>query len=977
MRTANFLLLVLALSQYTQANDAFDRLKARYQAFEKGEVDLPELTTPAPIPHIISPTDNLIPTGEELILSVRIGKYALGEVFGIKTEQGVSLSLTDLSSVLDFPIDVDMENEQAEGWVRTPDSHFSLTRQGIDWQTEIGVKSFPTRSSDILVDDDLYIDSHALSQWFDIQLDTNYRELTVDLTSEVPLPVEERILRQQRSEGIRLVNNDARYPLKKHGYSPLSAPLLDIQIAATYSDNLPNTHSVSLLGSNDFAYFNTQYYLATNSDNDIASARLKAGRYSKDADMLGPLNATSVEFGDVRTTQISPLGTSETYLGARLSNEDLGYYRGTSIDLRGLIQPGWDIEIYRNKLLIASQLEVENGEYDFQNLPLVFGANEIELVFYGPQGQISRDVRNYYVSSTGKEAGAFTYDLSIVDEGKRLLNQYNNSSLNEERGLTTNLYTEYGLSDWWTIGAGGKLHQDSEFSNYDVQSFASQLSLFGEALLSVDLLEQGNDDYDRRYKLDTQLDGHSISVSQRETHNSELEENQTVRIQELRLAGRIPNTQVAYQQSFENVNTSTTDFLRVSNQLGTSIGNNYLSNSLDWENNDQNEMTGEWQLQRYLNGYFVRLGNNYDVYPNIDVNSFYAEISGDLSPSTSGRLSFTHDFVTDVDETALTTSWRPNEFSITSRLSYNEHSGWIANFLGQVGIGQSENSTLLSRLPVSTQGAVSARVYHDKNYNQVFDQEDVPLSNVKVISRQSYRHANTNDSGLALLASLPAYRQTDIEIDVTTLPDPYMIRGDEGVSLSPRPGAIQQVDIPVVTSLEIEGYVYELNETGEQKSIAYAPVEIKDESGQVVATTLSEYDGYYLLTDLVPHHYTINIEPEYIQNKHYLSPAPITMDNAQSGVVSNQNLTLRKAFNVKGFSAQLAQFRQLEALRSYWKILSKAHPKLMQYHYFYTRSKQGYQLYIGFSEQPNDAQTICTLLRESSISCQVSNITRL
>ncbi len=77
----------------------------------------------------------------------------------------------------------------------------------------------------------------------------------------------------------------------------------------------------------------------------------------------------------------------------------------------------------------------------------------------------------------------------------------------------------------------------------------------------------------------------------------------------------------------------------------------------------------------------------------------------------------------------------------------------------------------------------------------------------------------------------------------------------------PRPGLVEVLEFPVVATSEIDGTVYLVDKAG-RREIGDARVELVDEKGLVVATTKSSPDGYYLLHQVIPGHYSIRIAPD-------------------------------------------------------------------------------------------------------------------
>ena len=973
------LFICLFLSTLSIASPAVERLKQRYQAIDSGTETLPEITDPSPLNSVLVEDANLvrIPTGEELILSIMFRNQSLGDVFGIKTDQGAQISLSDFTRALDFPVDVELDEPSAKGWARSPDSAFSLTYDALSnvWNVDSDYLSAEVPAGAVLLEDDLYVDVDQLQSWFDITLDVNYQNLSINVVPLTPIPLEGKLDRQSRFDHLHIFSNEPRFPLQEYGYSPLTSPVLDIQFLAANSQATPSSHSLSVLGSNDLAYFNTQYYFATNTDDELVDTRFTAARYSPDGTLLGPMSATEFQLGDVRASNISPLSQAPVSRGIRVSNNTLGYQGGNSVDLTGDIQAGWDVEVYRNQLLVASDINVRGGNYYFQNVPLIFGTNEIEVVFYGPQGQIERDFRSYYVSSTSTSAGEFHYDISAVDEGNRLFNEYSQAS-DQQRDTTLNVRSSYAFTDWLNIYAGAKRYENSDYAEYDETSYGSEIALFGKALLTIDLLEQQNEQFRHQYQMDSQWRGQSISLINRDyrTYNEDNNSWRDYKSQEARLTGLIRSLSLSYQQTLEYVQDNQTTYYRVTNQLGTHVGRSYLSNRIIWLSNNDQLTTGEWQLQRYINGFFWRVGNRYTAHPEMELDSVYTELSGDLTENMSSRLSYTRDLDNANNITAVSLSWRPNEFSLTSRLGYNDNGGWTASLLGQISIGRAADTTFASNQTLVNQGSVAVFVYHDQNNNGIFDGSDTPLSDVEVRSEPSFKQAKTNASGVAILPSLTAFRQTDIDVEDATLPDPYMIRRNAGISVKPSPGVVQQIEIPIVVSLEIEGSILEIDRNNNSKPLAYVPIEVINTEGEIVKEILSEYDGYYLASSLPPGDYTLRIQQSYLAQNEWLTPQALQVNHNDQDVISGQDILLRKAFNQSGYSAELGQFASIDTLNSYWAILTMKHPELRQYEHFYAFSNGQYTLYSAFSDNARPAQEVCSAIGQTQ--CSIKRIRR-
>lgn len=981
---------VLLSASYTHADNILEHLKARYKAIEQGDAVLPD-QLPSPIENLenlnksssgikTDSPDVLIPSGEELIITLYFDKYFLGDIFGVKTDSGAAFSLADIATVLDFPITTQLEAPQAFGWVRSPENSFELNVTDDSQKVTLAGTSYPVGNDDIIDINELYIDQSALEKWFDIIIKVNYQKLQANISSTIPLPLQQRIARKNRASSIQKSSNIAQNPLAKSDYSPLSLPLVDIQASTTFSENNDQDANLSILGGNDLAYLNTQYYLSANSAIGLTGARLQASKTSLEGNLFGPLNATILEIGDIRPTRVNSALNSSNAVGLRISNKNVGNLNSSTIDLFGDIQPGWDIEIYRNNLLIASDSDIDNGRYNFDNLPLIFGANTVEIVFYGPQGQLEREVKNYYVDSTGQGAGSFIYDISLYEDGEELFDSLiNSSSKRESYGTALAARGTYGLTDWFSVNFGQQTHLESEFKEFNRQSVGITSSILGQALLTSDYILAPDNSFLEEHRITTELLNQSIDYSiSKQKYQDEASQNwQTNQSDELRVSGRITPINLSYQQDIERREISGKGHYQYRNQISTSIKDIYLNHELEW-GTLEDKKEGRWQLQKYIDGYFLRIGSSYTINPNFHTNGVSTEISGSPFENIQAQASYARNLDNGVNDVALAASWRPSDFSIRSRLAYNDLTGWSANLSGQISLGQIEQGYFISNRSLVSQGSISVFVYQDTNNNGIFDHQDQALPDVEIVSKQSYRRSKTDINGVAVLESMPNYRQTDIEVDEGSVLEPYLIPRGEGISVIPRSSFVQHIEIPMVSSLEIEGKVAELVSENETRPVAFVPVQLLNESQEVIDEVNTEFDGYYIFSRVLPNPHSIRINPKYLEQRSYLPQiaTKINQDQAIDSLILGKNLYIRKGNEIKGYSSQIRSFSSLGGLRSYWTILRKKYPRVLQYNYFYKQEEQNYTLYIGFSKSPAIAQRVCGNLKSIGMNCSVQEITR-
>ncbi len=168
----------------------------------------------------------------------------------------------------------------------------------------------------------------------------------------------------------------------------------------------------------------------------------------------------------------------------------------------------------------------------------------------------------------------------------------------------------------------------------------------------------------------------------------------------------------------------------------------------------------------------------------------------------------------------------------------------------------------LDAQPQAGTGAVSARAFVDRNLNGIRDADEEYVVNAGFMLGGGGRHPSRTDaSGTAFIARLPTGQYADIALDPATLDDPQWRPATPGVRVLPRPGLVQLIEFPVISTTEIDGTVYLVNKKG-RRGIGDARIELVDDQGLVIAATVSSMDGYYLLPQVIPGTYRLRIAPE-------------------------------------------------------------------------------------------------------------------
>lgn len=114
----------------------------------------------------------------------------------------------------------------------------------------------------------------------------------------------------------------------------------------------------------------------------------------------------------VRVGEVLGTGRQPRFLqGAAITN--VPYVRPATFavgTLAGALPPGWEVEFYRHGVLVGTTTTGAGGRFGF-DVPLIYGSNPVQIVAYGPTGEIYRSQRTFEVAFERLPEGQFEYGV--------------------------------------------------------------------------------------------------------------------------------------------------------------------------------------------------------------------------------------------------------------------------------------------------------------------------------------------------------------------------------------------------------------------------------------------------------------------------------------------------------------------------------------------------------------------------------------
>ena len=825
---------------------------------------------------------------EQFLLDVNLRRLRLGDgVRAYSTPSGPCLVFGDFLTALDVPMKIDLEASRASGWAFDQENRIDIDKAAGIVTVKGKRESFATTVVRD-VPEGWCVDSEYLGRWFSLSLEARTGISLLLIESETKLPVELAAERRLRAAQLKRKASieAADLPRVRLPYRLWRAPALEFMVnaGATYSadSGVKVDRSVAIAGAGEIAAMSYSFRVNGNAERAIDTVRAKIYRSDPDGNLLGPLKATHFAIGDVEGARSDFGGGSAVGRGAVVTNEPLSHRSNFDrTSFTGELPDGWDAELYRNDSLVAFFDGSSGGDglYHFDDVDLLYGENNFELVLYGPQGQIQRRVEAVNVGQDNVPPGTFWYWAGIRQPNTPVLSfgspQFESGSplidaRQPSKAPEAAVEARYGVSERLSVGALIRsLEVQDERLSYVEGSVRYSL---GRALGELALARDTRGGLAVRAQVATKVGPVNINAATQWSKDftaSTDDSGKTIKAEHrVGLAVPVNLGQVSMPLSgdvrlIERLDGSRE--LDAAARLSTRIGRFNLAGETTVRKNlrDEGSATEANQIDAALiaSGYVGRVrlrgAAGWKVEPErrfdrAEVNAYWsAGETTDLEAGIAytadnqrfrGRMSYIRRF----DAMAVSlTGEAASDGSVAAGVSLN------------FAMDPFQGNWRPTRQKLATTGLVRARVFEDLNENGRRDSGEPAAAEAFVTTGLKLADRPTDKDGMAMIGGLSPYVPVAVGIDQSSLANPALAPAKSAQVVVPRPGVGATVDIALVGGGSVEGYA--AKEDGSE----YEGLELQlvAADGEIVATATSDIDGYILFERVRYGSYKLRLAP--------------------------------------------------------------------------------------------------------------------
>lgn len=548
--------------------------------------------------------------------------------------------------------------------------------------------------------------------------------------------------------------------------------------------------------------------------------------------------------GKINTNSIASIFAP--VLGFSISNTptntrtNFGMYR-----VNKYTEPNWIVELYVNGILVSFTKADASGLYSF-DIPIVYGTSQIIVKFYGPNGEQKNtqlDINIPY-NFLPKHKVEYVVSSGIVQD--TLSSRYSKAQVN------------YGISNSMTIGSGIE-YLSSIITRNNLPYLSINYKVSNNFLLVAQYTQDVKTSFSGNYRLPKNmlLEANFIkyTAGQKAIFNNYLEERSLAFsfpwiLRKQRYYSRIH----LYQIMLPATNYTNIEALLSGIFLGTNINfTNYAIYSKGYNAHFYSNLSLNYYFK---SGISLMPMLQYD-YSNSKFISGRLQLEKNISNKTYFNVFFENNFKSNLQSVNIGMRYDFNfmQSGYAFRTNGDLGSSIISYFRGSMlrekssGYFDYDNRSNIGR------SGIVLYAFLDFNNNGIKDFFEPKVNGLKYSFPGGVRLVNKKDSSI-LIKNLEPYYKYIVNIDKNSFDEIAWKINLSSISVELNPNQFLSVAIPVKVLGEVSGFV-SVYDNSLKNPLGRIIVEIYNEKNILVASCLSEDDGYYSYLGLFPGNYYV------------------------------------------------------------------------------------------------------------------------
>ena len=808
---------------------------------------------------------------DQYLLDVSIRQLRLGDgVRAYGTPEGTCIVFGDFLTTIDVPMRIDLAAKRASGWAFKESNKISIDIGSGQVAYGAGKREMLDSGTVRETPEGWCVDAKALARWFGIAVKPSLAGSALLLQSEAKLPVELAKERHNRAARIHPASLGlGTLPQVRLPYRLWRAPALDFVVSGGITYDAHNGSKIdrraAVLAAGELATLSYEAQASTDLHGKPDTLRFRAFKSDPDGGLLGPLKATHFGFGDVAGFDSKLIGPGAVGRGAVVTNRPL--FSPTGFDrthFEGDLPAGWEAELYRNGELLAFAPTGTDQRYHFDDIQLLYGENRIEILLYGPQGQVRSRVESVNVADAAAPPGKTWYWAGVNQPGRDLVTLRSRPDPSTIPKLQATAAVEHGLDTRTSVGLQATMQQlDDERLTYVEGTVRRSI---GRALIEVAAVRDSHGGTAARTGLLAKIGGVNIAGEALIASDFRLNGIRERKVRQMQLSldapltfGRTLIPAHAALRVIDRANASRE--IEAIGRLSTSINRFNLATDVRYRHTSSpygpappDELEASLIGAGHVGRVRLRGSTIFDVKPSARLK--LAELSAYWSASekTDWEASIGYDGIARRARARASYIRRFDTMAValTGEAASNGSVALGFNLLFSLDPTRGFKA---SRQSIASAGLVRAHVYRDLNDNGAQDAGEPNEPHALITTGTRVTNDETDKHGRATVTGLQSYQPIAVGVDESSLGDPTLTPRKALQVVTPRAGIAAEVDIGLVGAGSVEGVLVKDGGGGFEG----VDLELIDGAGKVAATARTDYDGYFLFDRVAYGHYSVSI----------------------------------------------------------------------------------------------------------------------